>query len=236
MIHRSISVIIPAHNGERYLAAAIRSVLDQTLPPDEIIVIDDGSTDDSAAIARSFGPPVRVLTQANLGPAPARNLGVAHASGGLLAFLDADDLWTPDKLARQAQVLRDDPACEAVLGGVENFISPDLGEAQHRLLAKAAAQTGDVHVGALLIRREAFRRIGDFDTRWRQTDFVEWWARAMRLNLCYVAVPELVLRRRLHADNLTRRERAGRLEYLPMLREQIAQRRALAGPTAEPSR
>jgi hypothetical protein len=133
-------------------------------------------------------------------------------------------------------VLQDDPACEAALGGVANFVSPELNEAQRQLLARAASQTGDVHVGALLIRREAFRRVGDFDTRWRQADFVEWWARATRLNLHYVVVPELVLCRRLHADNLTRRERAGRQEYLPMLREQLAQRRALAGQTAEQSK
>ena len=228
-----IGAIIPVYNGARYLAEAVCSVLDQSLPPTEILIVDDGSTDDSAAIARSFGSPIRVLTQANLGPAAARNLGISHATGDLLAFLDADDLWLPDKLVRQAQVLRNDPACAAALGGVANFVSPELNETQCRLLARAAVQTGDVHVGALLIRREAFHRIGDFDTQWRQTEFVEWWARAMRLNLHYVIVPELVLRRRLHADNLTRRERAGRQEYLQMLREQLAQRRALAGQMSE---
>jgi glycosyltransferase involved in cell wall biosynthesis len=98
----TITAIIPVHNGERHLAEAIQSVLAQTLPPGEIIVVDDGSTDASAAIAQSFGAPVRVLAQPNLGPAAARNLGLAHATGDLLAFLDADDLWTPNKLARQA--------------------------------------------------------------------------------------------------------------------------------------
>lgn len=101
----TVSVIIPVYNGERFLAEAIRSALDQTLSPAEIIVIDDGSTDASAEVARGFGPPVRVLAQANLGPAAARNLGVAHAAGDLLAFLDADDLWMPEKLAYQVQFL-----------------------------------------------------------------------------------------------------------------------------------
>lgn len=221
MTSNQVAVVIPVYNGACYLAAAIESVLAQSLPPAEVIVVDDGSTDDGAAVACAFGPPVRVLTQTNRGPAAARNLGVAHSSGDLLAFLDADDLWLPDKLARQMQVLQDDPLCAAVVGGVENFISPELGVAQRWALAQAAAQTGDVHVGALLIRREAFRRIGGFDPRWRHTEFVEWWARAARLNLQYTVLPELVLRRRLHANNLTRREQNGRQEYPTMLREHV---------------
>lgn len=229
----TISVIIPVHNGERYLAEAIRSVLDQTLPPDEIIVVDDGSTDGSAAIARSFGPPVRVLTQANLGPAAARNLGVTHAAGDLLAFLDADDLWTPDKLTRQAQVLRDDPACEAVLGGVANFISPELDAPQHRALARSAGQTGAHHIGALLIRREAFLRIGWFDAGLRHGEFIDWWARAMQLALGYTVLPDWVLRRRLHNSNLTRREQAGRRDYLALLRQHLARQRETASAGTE---
>jgi len=225
MTSDQVSVVMPVYNGLRYLAAAIESVLAQSLAPAEIIIVDDGSTDDGAAIARTFGPPVRVLTQANRGPAAARNLGVAHASRDLLAFLDADDLWPSTKLARQMQVLQDSPLCEAVVGGVENFISPELGDAQCRLLGRAAAQTGDVHIGALLIRRKAFQRIGEFDTRWRQTEFVEWWARAARSKLRYTVLPELVLCRRLHANNLTRREQCGRREYPTMLREHIRELR-----------
>jgi glycosyltransferase involved in cell wall biosynthesis len=228
----AVSVIIPVYDGERYLDGAIQSVLAQTLPPAEILIVDDGSTDGSGRSAQSFGPPVRVLIQANLGPAAARNLGISHATGDLLAFLDGDDLWAPDKLARQAQVLQNDPTCDAVLGRVENFISPELDEAQRQALARSAAQTGAFHAGALLIRWGAFRRVGDFDTRWRHGEFIEWWGRALRLGLRYTILPELVLRRRLHADNLTRREPDGRRAYLSMLREQLAICRALA---AEPS-
>jgi glycosyltransferase involved in cell wall biosynthesis len=231
-----ISVIIPVHNGARHLSAAIESVLAQTLPPVELLVVNDGSTDASAAIAHSFGPPVRVLTQPNLGPAAARNLGVAHAIGDLLAFLDADDLWLPDKLARQVQVLWDDPTCEAVLGRVENFVSPELDERQRRMLARSAAQTGAHHVGALLMRREAFRRIGAFDARWRHGEFIAWWGRAQRLGLRYTVLSELVLRRRLHTDNLMRRAQADRQDYPAILREQLAQRRALAHAIDTPRR
>lgn len=97
-----ISVVIPVFNGERFLAEAIRSALSQTLPPYEILVIDDGSTDGSAEIAESFGPPVRVLRQENRGEAAARNFGIEAASGDWIAFLDCDDVWQPEKLAFQA--------------------------------------------------------------------------------------------------------------------------------------
>jgi glycosyltransferase involved in cell wall biosynthesis len=231
----SMSVIVPMFNAERYIAEAIQSVFDQTHPPAEIIIVDDGSTDGSAVIAQSYAPRARYLSQANLGPAAARNLGIECATGDLLAFLDADDLWTPDKLARQVQVLKTDPAREAVLGRIENFISPELGEDERRSLAKAATQTGNFHIGALLIRRAAFLRVGCFDARWRHGEFIEWWARALRLNLIYTVLPDLVLRRRLHTDNLTRRER-NRQEYLPMLREHLAQHRTVASPPGNPAK
>jgi hypothetical protein len=92
-------------------------------------------------------------------------------------------------------------------------------------LAKSAVQTGEIHIGALLIRRHTFLRIGDFDTRWRHGEFIDWWARATRLGLTYTVLPDLVLRRRLHTDNMTRREQEGRREYLALLREQLGRRR-----------
>lgn len=231
----SITAIIPVHNGERYLAETIRSVLDQTLPPDEIVVVDDGSTDVSAALAQSFGAPVLLLSQANLGPAAARNLGVQHARGDLLAFLDADDLWLPNKLTRQAQVLQDNPTCEAVFGRMENFISPDLDGSQAARLAKNTAQSGEFSSGALLIRRAAFLRVGWFDVRLRHGDFIDWWARAGQLSLVYAVLPDLVLRRRLHDDNLTRREPEGRRDYLALLRQHVSRQRVTSSDKVDSS-
>jgi glycosyltransferase involved in cell wall biosynthesis len=226
MAEPAISVVIPVYNGARYLVASIESALAQTVEPAEVIVVDDGSTDASSKIARAFGPPVRVLTQPNLGPAAARNLGVEHAGGDLLAFLDADDLWMPDKLARQQQALQADAVCEAVLGRAENFISPELDETQRALLARSATQTGHMLASTLLIRHTAFLRVGSFDVRWRHGDFIAWWAHATRLALHYTILPDLVLRRRLHIDNMTRREPLGRADYVRLLRADLAQRRA----------
>ena len=101
----SISVVIPAYNAEGCVVRAVESVLAQSRPAMEVIVVDDGSRDATAAVAERFGPAVRVLRQANGGPAAARNHGVREAGGEWIAFLDADDAWLPQKLERQAEKL-----------------------------------------------------------------------------------------------------------------------------------
>src|SRR3972149_3633636 len=98
---RSVSVVIPCYNGAVYLHETIESALAQTHSPLEVLVIDDGSTDDSAAIADSFGSPVRVIRQTNQGESVARNRGIDEARGDWIAFLDSDDVWNPTKLERQ---------------------------------------------------------------------------------------------------------------------------------------
>lgn len=97
----TVSVIVPCYNGARYLRETLASALGQTRAPLEVLVVDDGSTDDSAGVAEAFGLPVRVIRQANGGESTARNRGIDEARGDWLAFLDADDVWEPHKLERQ---------------------------------------------------------------------------------------------------------------------------------------
>lgn len=101
-----VSVVIPCFNAAPYLAETLQSVLDQTVLPQQILVVDDGSTDDSAKIAKSFGDPVRVLQQRNQGESVARNVGIDAAVGRWVAFLDADDIWESTKLEEFERVLR----------------------------------------------------------------------------------------------------------------------------------
>ncbi len=115
----SVSVIIPCYNGAAFLSETLKSALGQTMPPMEIIVIDDGSTDDSAAIAEAAGVQVRVIRQSNQGESVARNRGIDEAKGEWIAFLDADDLWLPHKLERQLAVA--DPDTIAVHTEIETF-------------------------------------------------------------------------------------------------------------------
>ena len=109
MFKPSISVIIPTYNSAVFLPEALQSVLSQTFLPQDVIVVDDGSTDDTEDVLEPFRRHIHYIRQENQGPAVARNRGIAEAKGDLIAFLDADDVWVPEKLERQVNVLIENP-------------------------------------------------------------------------------------------------------------------------------
>ena len=221
-----ISVIIPVYNGARYLAEAIESVLAQTRPPDEIVVVDDGSTDESPRVAQRFAKPVFYHHQTHSGAGAARNLGIVQAKGDWLAFLDADDLWLPDKLARQIALLKSEPDLAMVFGGVEQFVSPDLDEI-HRPSLQIQTPAGNGYlVGTILIRRATFERVGYFSTTLRIGEFMGWYAQAKEMGLKSGLVPEIVMHRRIHANNLMRREDNIGRDYARILKTTLDRRRA----------
>ena len=219
-----ISVIIPAYNAERYLSAAIDSVLAQTRPADEIIVVDDGSNDGTSRVEEVYRGQVRWLRQANQGSAAARNRGVAAASGELLAFLDADDLWVPEKLAWQMEALNAKPHPEMVFGMVQQFISPEIPEETRRGLSAPAEPMAGRVAGAMLARRRVFELTGGFDARLRMGEFIEWYMRATDLGLKSVILSQVVLHRRLHDANLGIRQRNSRLDYVRAVKAALDRR------------
>ena len=111
-----VSVILPVYNGERYLGEAIESILTQDYRPIEVIVVNDGSTDNTETIAKQYDNDIIYVLQENSGPAAARNKGLRMASGGIIGFLDYDDLWSDNKLSLQLARLADDPSVEIVVG------------------------------------------------------------------------------------------------------------------------
>src|SRR5439155_16624014 len=127
-----ISCIIPVFNGEKYLAEALDSIRAQTYRPIEIIVVDDGSTDGTRELVASYGDQVRYLWQPNSGPATDRNQGLSAASGEFVAFLDADDLWHPEKLERQMARFDARPDLDVCVAHVQNFWIPELREEEAR--------------------------------------------------------------------------------------------------------
>jgi glycosyltransferase involved in cell wall biosynthesis len=129
----TISVVIPCYNAGKFLRETIDSILAQTYSAMEVIVVDDGSTDNSAAIAESYGPPVRVLRQHNQGESVARNRGIEVAQGEWIAFQDADDYWHPNKLSRQVDSIRDD--CSAICTRYFRFTN-DVSVARNRRVKK----------------------------------------------------------------------------------------------------
>lgn len=222
-----ISVIIPVFNCERYVGAAVNSVFKQTLLPDEIIIVDDGSTDATPSILAALSPPVKLLTQVNRGGATASNRGAEMATGQFLCFLDADDLWVQDKVARQFDHLTKHPDKEAVLGLVQQFISDDLpSDLASRLVCPQAPQPG-ICKTSMMIRRDAFERIGPFDSTLRNIDFLEWYTRAIDKDLQIDMLSEVVAFRRLHATNYgTVRRDAQRSENLEALKRLLDRRRS----------
>lgn len=214
-----VSVIIPVYNYERYLAEAIESVLAQTCSHTEIIVVDDGSTDGSAAVAGHYTNSVKYFYQPNAGLAAALNKGISMSSGGFLSFLDADDIWTPKKLEHQMSAM-DDPEIDMVFGQIEQFYSPELNKQQGTVGVMPGYSKG-----TLLIRRQSFSRAGAFNEQFQLGDFIEWYLRAAELGLKSLMLPEVVMRRRIHAGNMGIRQSRHRTDYLRILKASLDRRR-----------
>lgn len=223
---RKVSVIIPVHDGERFLAETLNSVLAQDQRPLEVIVVDDGSSDRSAEIARSFEGIV-LVQQERRGAGDARNRGVDRATGGFLAFLDADDLFEPGRLARQMAALDGDAALEAAFGRVSEFVDPSVPEAERASLRSPRESFASHMIWAMLIRRSAFERVGPFAVG-ESVEAVDWYARALYAGLRSTMLDEVVLRRRLHGANLGLTDETARLGYVEVAREALHRRRSRA--------
>ncbi len=236
---RTVSVMIGVYNGAPYLAEAIDSVLVQTRPALELIVVDDGSTDDSGAIAERYGQPVRCIRQERGGMAASRNRAIREAAGDFFAFLDADDRFPPDKLERQLAVFDADPELDVVYGNVTEFLSPDLDDEARALLRQPTHDLPWPTPNLMLVKREAFLRVGLFSTDLKVGIGVDWYARASELGLKSAVPPVVVLERRLHAENNGIRERQFKPQYLHVLKAALDRRRLAAdddadAPVAEP--
>ncbi len=219
-----ISVIIPVYNGERYLSGAIESVLIQEYRPCEIIAVNDGSTDQTEEILRSY-PDVRYFSQQKQGASSARNSGVRRSKGHFLAFLDADDLWTQDKLQCQMALFADQPDLDMAFGHVEQFYSPELADSlKDRYSLSPGSMPGYVP-GTMLIRKSAFLQVGLFDTGFRIGEFIDWYSRALDMGLKGIVSPHLLLKRRIHDANTGIRERDYRQDYLRVLKTSLDRRR-----------
>lgn len=223
-----VSVIIPVYNYDRYLAEAVESVLNQTYKNLEVIVIDDGSTDQSGEVARSFaGRGVRYCPQIHAGIGPARNKGVELAQGEFLAFLDADDRWPLEKIERQLRAFGNDPGLEMVFGQALQLQNGPAWEAgvSDKNLSPAGMMPGLVP-GTMLIKREAFERVGKFQGGWKVGEFIDWYARAVELNVRSLVMPELFLWRRIHDSNQGIRERQSVTDYARVLKAKLDRSRS----------
>lgn len=223
--HPLVSVIIPVHNGGRYLRAALESVFAQTYRPFEVIVVDDGSADDSGVIAQSFSE-VRYIPQANQGVAAARNNGIEAARGEFFAFLDQDDLWTPEKLKLQIAYLQSHPDVGYTLTQQQFFLDPGATiPAWFRKELLSEAHTGWV-LGTVVVRRTAFEQIGNFATGYSAASDGDWFFRAKAAGISMAVVPELLLLKRIHGGNESARAKEILSELRKVVKSSLDRQRA----------
>jgi glycosyltransferase involved in cell wall biosynthesis len=214
----NVSVIIPLYNCSRFIAEAVRSVLRQTVSVSEILVVDDGSTDDSVAAVPS-DPLVSVIRRPHAGLAATLNHGVASAKGEILAFLDSDDRWLPTKLEKQLTHLAGSDGDILLFG-------------QARVFREGAAPSASIEVvngvakSALLLTRSVFDRIGPFPTEEGAHDFLSWYARAQELGVSSHVIPEVLFERRIHGENdgILQKDRQ-RANYFASLKTMLDRRR-----------
>lgn len=220
-----VSVIIPVYNGEKFLGEALDSIWQQSYRPLEVIVVDDGSVDGSASIAQ-MNDKVRYIYQTNQGPSGARNRGVGQANGDLLAFLDHDDLWMPDKLASQVAYLQANPETDYVFCHMRFFLAEGMSWPASVNREHAASDPACILPSALLVRREAFDRVGLFDKKYRYAEDVDWFFRAQEAGLKRYVLPEVLLHRRLGRENISLNNiQQTHDQLLRVMRSSLARRR-----------
>lgn len=218
-----VSVIIPVYNGERFLGEAIQSALAQDYAPIEIVVADDGSTDGSLAVARSF-PGVTVLELPHGGVSIARNEAVAASKGEWLAFLDADDLWMPAKISAQVAA-----------GSEKDTIGIVLCEQMHKFDSVPAWWVWPTdpksktcfEPSAWLVRRAAFDYVGGFEPGRALGEDLSWLMRAWSLKVKHRVVRETLMHRRIHDSNVSAQLPTAELQLIGLIRESVAIKRNL---------
>ncbi len=225
----SISVIVVVRNGAKYIAQALRSILKQTMLPNEIIVVDGKSTDGTVEIARNFkieSPSIRIFDQAVLGLAYARNLGLRMAQGELIAFLDHDDLWHPKKIEYQVHCLQNNPSAQYAICELKMFV--EKGDQSREKFPQTYLSTN--HLGktpsALMAKKMLFSEIGLFDPSLRIGCDADWFARAHDSSIPFEVVFRPLVFKRIHLSNLSANVILNREELLNIARRSIDRKKA----------
>jgi glycosyltransferase involved in cell wall biosynthesis len=219
-----VSVVVPVHNGARFLSEAIHSVKNQTVAPDEIIVVDDGSSDESANIVRREHPDVVLIAQARAGAAAARNAGARRARSEALAFLDHDDLWPPERNAALFQAWRAHPEADVVCGAFRLLVGP--GATNDERLKRADGGHEPFLFGALMIRRSCWLAQGGMRSEREYAEDVDLYLRLSEAGANIFLTDDVTLIYRAHDSNQSRAAARNSSALLSTLRAAVLRRRA----------
>ena len=239
-----VSIIIPVYNSSAYLEDALRSALEQDYENKEIIVVDDGSTDSTPAILKSFEAKITILTQIHAGPGAARNRALKHARGTYIAFLDADDFWVPGKLRLQIEYLEPRPEVGVVYSkwllwqaNAEGHFSLPSLTPLHKRPAIVPQDSGWIYTNLLfecrlltstvVLRRSVMEQVGMFNEELLRGQDYDYWLRLSRITQIHKLDRELVLYR-IHGDNIVKKY--PNYNYGLMVLENTVSRWGLSGP------
>jgi glycosyltransferase involved in cell wall biosynthesis len=222
----TISAIVPVYNGAAYIAEALRSIRAQTVPVTEVIVVDDGSTDDTAIIVQRVDPGAIIIRQARGGAASARNAGVSQASGGWLAFLDHDDLWTPKHNEALLDGLQKQPDAGYIYG---RFCFQELvSGALIPRLQKVDKTAVPFLLHSALIRHDVWQSVGGLNPAHRLSEDIDFYLRLRDAGIRIACVDPITLIYRLHGGNLSRTASLGNAAMLEVMYDAIRRRRGSA--------
>lgn len=215
----SISVVIPVHNARNYVFEAVKSVFDQTIKPQEIIIVDDGSTDDFTEELKIYIDDFKLLRQTNQGPPAARNHGLSKSAGEFIAFLDADDIWHTDKLERQLSIFENNRNVDVVVGLHKKFTDAIDPKAHY------PPYEFQPLLGCSLIRSETFDKIGRLDEELFIGDDTDWFYRVREAGLNIFIHDDLVQFYRIHDQGITARDEKKNYYTFKVLHKAMARRK-----------
>ncbi|MDX1642677.1 MAG: glycosyltransferase family A protein, partial [Balneolaceae bacterium] len=218
-----VSVVIPVHNGEKFIEEAVENVLSQNYPATEIIIINDGSTDNSDQIIRNLDTDVRYFSRQNAGPSSARNAGIKDASGKYIAFLDVDDLWPENNLAHLVQQLEENEEIDIVRGYAQLFRDAKGGGKEFLGNPK---ESYEYYIGAGLYRAEVFSKVGLFDLGLLFGEDTDWYNRAREKHIHIKWLDEVTLFVRRHGENMTEGKTLAELNRLKTIKRAIDRQRS----------
>jgi glycosyltransferase involved in cell wall biosynthesis len=207
----TVTAVVAAYNAELWIGETVAAILCQTRRPDEIVVVDDGSTDGTADVLRGFGEGIRIVSRENGGCPAAFNSAFAAATSDYVAMCGADDVWEPHKLEWQMDAIAAHPEIDIAFGGAMTFglgewawpAAPGNGILEHRRLCEELYRDDFVCASSVVVRRALFERLGPFVERFSADDY-DYWMRALRVRAVFHYEPRTLVRYRRHEDNITK--------------------------------